>query len=130
LMLFFFNARSDGETSSCTFSSSFSCEPVSIVRTYFRLLSMKLKVRFTWLFCIYFPLYMKTIKSRESSLTDQGLEDRMIGVRIPGGTENFSLRRRVQTRSGAHTASYSMRTRGSFSGGKAAGEWSWPLTSI
>jgi hypothetical protein len=29
---------------------------------------------------------------------------------------------------GAHQASYPMDTRGA--GGKAAGEWSWPLTSI
>jgi hypothetical protein len=27
-------------------------------------------------------------------------------------------------------SSYPMGTRGSFGGGKAAGEWSWPLTSI
>jgi hypothetical protein len=31
---------------------------------------------------------------------------------------------------GAHPASYPMRTGGSFPGGKAAGEWIWPLTSI
>jgi hypothetical protein len=37
---------------------------------------------------------------------------------------------RVQTGSGAHLASYPMGTRGSFPGGKAAGAWSWPLTSI
>jgi hypothetical protein len=29
-----------------------------------------------------------------------------------------------------HPASYPMGTRGSFPGGKAAGSWSWPLTSI
>jgi hypothetical protein len=33
-------------------------------------------------------------------------------------------------RSGAHPASYPMGTRVSFPGGKAAGAWSWPLTSI
>jgi len=43
---------------------------------------------------------------------------------------NFSLHHRVQTGSGAHPASYPMGTRGSFPGGKAAGTWSWPLTSI
>jgi hypothetical protein len=30
----------------------------------------------------------------------------------------------------AHPASYPMGTRGSFCGDKAAGAWSWPLTSI
>jgi hypothetical protein len=34
---------------------------------------------------------------------------------------NFSLHHRVQTGSGAQPASYPMGTRGSFSGGKAAG---------
>jgi len=34
------------------------------------------------------------------------------------------------TGSGAHPASYPMGTGGSFLGGKAAGSWSWPLTSI
>jgi hypothetical protein len=37
---------------------------------------------------------------------------------------------RVQNDSGAHPASYSVGTRGSSPGGKAAGAWSWPLTSI
>jgi hypothetical protein len=52
------------------------------------------------------------------------------GVRVPLGARNFSPHHRVQTGSGAHTASYPMDTRGSFPGGKAAGAWSWPLTSI
>jgi hypothetical protein len=43
---------------------------------------------------------------------------------------NFSLHHRVQNGSGAHPASYTMGTRVSFPGGKAAGSWSWPLTSI
>jgi hypothetical protein len=50
---------------------------------------------------------------------------------IPGGgVGNFSLHQRVQNGSGAHSASYPMGTRGSFPGGKAAGAWRWPLTSI
>jgi len=32
--------------------------------------------------------------------------------------------------SGAHPASYPMSTRRSFPGSKAAGAWSWPLTSM
>jgi hypothetical protein len=54
----------------------------------------------------------------------------MIGVRFSAGARNFSLHHRVQNSSGAHSASYPMRTRGSFTGGKAAGAWRWPITSI
>jgi hypothetical protein len=50
-------------------------------------------------------------------------------VRVPAGAGNFSLHHRVQTGSGAHPASYPVVTKGSFPGGKAAGAWSWPLTS-
>jgi hypothetical protein len=46
-------------------------------------------------------------------------------VRFPAVGENFPLRHRVQTGSGAHPASYSMGTRGSF-----PGAWSWPFTSM
>jgi hypothetical protein len=52
------------------------------------------------------------------------------GVRFPVGAGNYSLQHRVQSCSEAHSASYAMGTRGSFPGGKAAGTWSWPLTSI
>jgi hypothetical protein len=58
------------------------------------------------------------------------LDDRSSRVRFPAGTGNFSLHNRVQNGSGAHPASYSMGTRGSFPESKAAGAWSWPLTSI
>jgi len=37
---------------------------------------------------------------------------------------------RVQTGSGANPASYPIGTGDSFLGGKAAGVWSWPLSSI
>jgi len=37
---------------------------------------------------------------------------------------------RLQTGSGAHSASYPIGTRGSFPGGKAAGVWGWPLIYI
>jgi hypothetical protein len=50
-----------------------------------------------------------------------GLDDRGSRVRFPAGTGNFSLHHRVQTGSGAHPASYSMGTKDSFPGGKAAG---------
>jgi hypothetical protein len=59
-----------------------------------------------------------------------GLDDRGSRFRFLAGAGNFSLHHRVQNGSGAPSASYSMGTRGSFPGGKAAGSWSWPLTSI
>jgi hypothetical protein len=37
--------------------------------------------------------------------TEYGLDERMIGVQIPAGAGNFSLRHRVQTDSGAHPTS-------------------------
>jgi hypothetical protein len=52
-------------------------------------------------------------KSWDSSVgiaTDYRLDNRMIGVRIPAGAGNFSLRHRVQTGSGAHPASYPIGT--------------------
>jgi hypothetical protein len=48
--------------------------------------------------------------SSVSRASGYGLDDRMIGVRFPAGTGNFSLRHRVQTGSGAHPASYPMGT--------------------
>jgi len=36
----------------------------------------------------------------------------------------------MYTESGAHPASYSQDTGGFYLGGKAAGTWRWPLTSI
>jgi hypothetical protein len=71
-------------------------------------------------------------KSRDSSVgiaLGKGLDDRGSRVRFSAGAGNFSLHHRVQNGSGAHPASYPMGTRGSFPGGKAAGAWSWPLTS-
>jgi hypothetical protein len=73
------------------------------------------------------------IKSRDSSVgiaLGYGLDDRGCRVRFPAAAGNFSLHHRVQNSSGAHPASYPMGTRGSFFGGKTAGAWSWPLTSI
>jgi len=42
----------------------------------------------------------------------------------------FSLCHRVQTGSGAHSASYPIDTGGSFPRSKPAGAWSWPFTSV
>jgi hypothetical protein len=63
-------------------------------------------------------------KSRDSSVgiaLDYGLDDWGSRVRFSTGAGNFSLNHRVRNGSGAHPASYSMGTRGSFAGGKAAG---------
>jgi hypothetical protein len=49
---------------------------------------------------------------------------------IPGKVTDFSVIHNVQNGSGNHPASYPMGTWGSVSGDKAAGAWSWPLTSI
>jgi hypothetical protein len=51
------------------------------------------------------------------------------GFRAPAGAGNFSLHHRIQTDSGAHSASYPIGTRDSFPRGKTARAWSWPLTS-
>jgi hypothetical protein len=72
-------------------------------------------------------------KSHDSSVgiaLRYGLYDRGSRVRFPAGTGKFSLHHRFQNGSGDHPVSYPMGTRGSFPGVKAAGAWSWPLTSI
>jgi len=68
-------------------------------------------------------------RARVCVRTVYGLDDRLIGVRIPAGAGNSSLRHRVQTDSGAQAASYPLGTGGFFRGSKAAGAWSWPLTT-
>jgi len=62
--------------------------------------------------------------------TGYGLGDLGSMVSFPAGAGNFSLHHRVQNGSGDHPASYPMGSRGPFLGRKAAGEWSWLLTSI
>jgi len=54
----------------------------------------------------------------------------MVGIRIMAGDGSLSLYHPIQTDSGAHPPSYSMGAGASFPDGKAAGAWSWPLTSI
>jgi hypothetical protein len=72
----------------------------------------------------YRNIYILVNKSRDSLAgiaLGYGLDDRGSRVRFPAGTGNFSFHHRVQNGSGAHPVSYPMGTRGSFSGGKAAG---------
>jgi hypothetical protein len=78
-------------------------------------------------------IYIYINKSRDSSVgiaLGYGLDDRGSRVQFPAGAGNFSLHHRVQNGSGAYPPSYPMGTRSSFPGGKVAGAWSWPLTSI
>jgi hypothetical protein len=80
-----------------------------------------------------FSFFSKQLrKSSDSSVgivTGYGLDDRGPRVRFPAQAGNFSLHCHVQTGSGAHPAPYPMGTGSSFPGDKAAGAWSWPLTS-
>jgi hypothetical protein len=80
-----------------------------------------------------FLKYSVLFQSRDSSVgiaLGYGLDYWGSKVRFPAGAGNFSLHHRVQNGSGADPASYPVGTRGSFLGGKEAGAWSWPLTSI
>jgi hypothetical protein len=72
-------------------------------------------------------------KSRDSSVgiaLGYGLDRRGSRVRFPAGSGNFSLHHHVRNGSGAHPVFYAVGTRGCFPGCRAAGAWSWPLTSI
>jgi hypothetical protein len=57
--------------------------------------------------------------SSGSIVSDNGLDDRAIGVRSPAGVKDFSSNLCVQTGSGAHPATCTMGTGGPFPGGKA-----------
>jgi hypothetical protein len=69
---------------------------------------------------IHYILYFRTRVSSGSIVYDYGLYDRAIGVRFPAGAKDFSSSLCVQTDSGAHPASCTMGTGGSFPGGKSA----------
>jgi hypothetical protein len=69
-------------------------------------------------------MMMISLHSRDSSAgiaLGYELNDRSYRFRFPAGAGNFSLHHRVQNGSGVHSTSYPMGTRGSFSGGRAAG---------
>jgi hypothetical protein len=57
--------------------------------------------------------------SSGSTVSDYGLDDRVIGVRSPAGAKDFFSSLFVQTGSGAHPASCTMGSGGPFPGGKA-----------
>jgi hypothetical protein len=64
--------------------------------------------------------YLRSRGGSGSIVSDYGLDDRAIGVRIPAGAKDFSSSLCVQTGSGAHPASCPMGTGGPFPGGKSA----------
>jgi hypothetical protein len=82
--------------------------------------------------CQYFVTFYDPIKSRGSSSIS--IQTGLFAGQ-PGLNSwqiqwwDFSLCC-VQTSSETHPASYPMGTGGSFPGGKEAGAWSWPLTSV
>jgi hypothetical protein len=61
--------------------------------------------------------------------TSYGLDDRRVGLRVSEGSRIFSSPDRPDRLWGPPKTSYPMGTGGSSPGGKAAGAWSWPLTS-
>jgi len=65
-----------------------------------------------------------------AQLYSTGLWTGWSGVWVLARAGNLPLHCCIETGSGAISASYLMGTRGSFLGDKAAGSWSWPLTSI
>jgi hypothetical protein len=67
---------------------------------------------------IYIPINITDISV--GIVLGYGLDDRGSGVRFPTGAGKFSPHHRVQNGSGAHPASYTIDTRGSFTWGKAA----------
>jgi hypothetical protein len=83
--------------------------------------------------CLYimFTSLYGAIMSPDSAVgiaTRYGLDDWGVGVRVPLGSRIFSFNV-FQTSSGVHPVSYPMGTGGFLPSSKAAGAWSWPLTS-
>jgi hypothetical protein len=72
-------------------------------------------------FFFLFRFWHRAVFENVSDVSGYGLDDRGSRVRFQAGAGNVSLHHRVQNVSRAHPASYSMGTRGSFPGGKAAG---------
>jgi hypothetical protein len=87
------------------------------------LIEGKVNVKANWGVEVYLRVLLAST-SRDSSVgiaLSCGLDDRGSMIRFLAMAGNFSLYYGIQNGSGAHPASYLMGTRGSFSGGKAAG---------
>jgi hypothetical protein len=70
---------------------------------------------FLWyIYYLFFLLPSSWISSSGSIVSDYGLDDQVIEVRSPTGTEDFSSSPCIQTGSGAHPASYPMGTPASY----------------
>jgi hypothetical protein len=82
-----------------------------------------LSTEFEFPFSCFIFINISSVGRNSSGGTAQGygLDDRSSRVRFLAGDGNFSLHHPVQNGSGAHPASYTMGTRGSFPEGKAAG---------
>jgi hypothetical protein len=65
------------------------------------------------------PILVISRVSSGSIVSDYGLDDRAIGVRLPAGGKDLSYSLFVQTGSGAHSASCTMGTGGPFPSAKA-----------
>jgi hypothetical protein len=110
-----------------TLQSFFSAKASGTNSNHFAIKILRLK----WKRYLIILLCTTFCRSRDSSVgiaTVYGLDAWGVGLRVPVGS-NVSFLRVVQTGSGAHPAFYQMGTGGYFPGGKAAGSWSWPLTS-
>jgi hypothetical protein len=77
-------------------------------------------LRRSWLLIVSGHLILRRQEpgSSVSIVSDYGLDDRAIGVRSPAEAKDFPSNLCVQTGSGAHPASCTMGTGGSFPGGK------------
>jgi hypothetical protein len=86
------------------------------------------------------PIFWNTMKSSHTRLIaweyftlwshHNDLKSYGSRVRFTARAGNFTLNHSVQNGPAAQPASYTIGTSGSFPGSKAAGLWSWPLTSV
>jgi hypothetical protein len=81
-----------------------------------------------WRYITLNPSFLRSRDSVVGIATGYGLDDKGVGIWVPVGSRIFSSPCR-STGSGVCQTSYPVGTGGSFPGGKAAGAWSWPLTS-
>jgi hypothetical protein len=108
-----------------TFSYPVSLRSILIISSHLR------QGLSSFIFPSVFPILYVFLVSPEAGtaqLYSAGLWAGWSRVRVPEGTGNFS-HHRAQNGSGSHPASYPMGNRSSFPAGKAAGVWSWQLTS-
>jgi hypothetical protein len=80
---------------------------------------------------VFFYNMRPSIKSRNSIILSviHHHQNSLELIIVFSAVKDFSLIHSIQTGSGTHPASYPVGTGDSFPGGKAAGAWSWSLTS-